>query len=379
MSPEERIALAILRLRHRQAFFGALALFAEHRLDPSVQTAATDGQYVIFNPVFVDGLRDAELQAVLVHELLHAALLHCPRRGERDGFLWNIAADIVVNGILRNEPGLTLPMGACVDANLENYEVEEVYELLRDRVRPPEMKWIGEDLLPPCFVARKESHDGGDGGLQREFAAQQAHWKQAWQQASTLLEASGLGRLPSGLQRNLEALTSPQLDWRSLLWRFLVRTPVDFSGFDRRLIGRGLYLEALEGETISVQIAVDTSGSVSSRDLALFLSEVRGIVRLYPHLKAGLFYADCSLHGPFAFDDDSLAQPECGGGTSFEPFFEHVRQHTDPCDNTLLIYLTDGYGSFPSFTPEQTVLWVVTPGGLPTSDFPFGEVARLRD
>jgi predicted metal-dependent peptidase len=154
---------------------------------------------------------------------------------------------------------------------------------------------------------------------------------------------------------------------------------VDFAGFDRRFIGHGMYLEALEGESISVRIAVDTSGSVDSGVLSRFLTEVHEIVRMYPHLEAELFYADTRLYGPFELNPGAIEKPKGGGGTSFEPFFEHFRDSGTPGETTLLIYLTDGYGSFPNFIPEQPALWVVTPGGLPSSEFPFGEVARLRD
>lgn len=104
MNAADKIAVSILRIRHRQPFFGVLALFAEHRLDASVPTAATDGRVVLFNPEFAGTLCEAELDAVMVHELLHAALLHCSRRGERDPHVWNIAADIVVNGSSGTNP-----------------------------------------------------------------------------------------------------------------------------------------------------------------------------------------------------------------------------------------------------------------------------------
>ena len=41
------------------------------------------------------------------------------------------------------------------------------------------------------------------------------------------------------------------------------------------------------------------------------------------------------------------------------------------------VYLTDGYGYFPSETPKQSTLWVISPGGLP-SPFRFCENARLK-
>jgi predicted metal-dependent peptidase len=47
-------------------------------------------------------------------------------------------------------------------------------------------------------------------------------------------------------------------------------------------------------------------------------------------------------------------------------------------DPAVLVYLTDGFGSFPKKAPDQPVLWVVTPGGLTSENFPFGSVVRLR-
>jgi predicted metal-dependent peptidase len=46
-------------------------------------------------------------------------------------------------------------------------------------------------------------------------------------------------------------------------------------------------------------------------------------------------------------------------------------------NHAVLVYLTDGFGSFPKKTPEHPVLWVVTPGGLASKHFPFGTIARL--
>lgn len=368
MDLEDKLSACILRVRTRLPFFGALALFLRHGFDDRVPTAGTDGKEVLFNPDFARALTSAELDAVMVHELLHAALLHVPRRGDRDPLTWNIAADIVVNGIIRQEKGLTLPANPCIDPELEHYEVEEVYQLLLTAPQNRAITWIGQDLAP------------GEDGLtlpEDERRAMEAHWKKAWQEASVMVETLGHGTLPAEMRRHLAAITDPLLDWRSLLWRHLVRTPVDFTGFDRRFIGSGLYLEALEGETVAARIAVDTSGSVNPAELAQFLAEVREILRLYPQIDAQLFYADAALHGPFDASDESLSNPIGGGGTSFVPFFDRMRKETDSSGTMVLIYLTDGYGTFPRQPPEHPVLWVVTPGGLTSNKFPFGSVARL--
>jgi predicted metal-dependent peptidase len=35
------------------------------------------------------------------------------------------------------------------------------------------------------------------------------------------------------------------------------------------------------------------------------------------------------------------------------------------------IRITDGFGSFPKKAPDHPTLWVVTPGGLTSENFPF--------
>src|SRR5437764_1348702 len=106
---ERQISAAIIQLRLRSPFFATLALFA--RILPSQEhpTAATDGRDIFINPRFWNGLTPAERLGLLAHEVLHAALLHVPRRGKRNPLIWNIAADIVVNGIVLAQEGFALP------------------------------------------------------------------------------------------------------------------------------------------------------------------------------------------------------------------------------------------------------------------------------
>jgi len=71
--------------------------------------------------------------------------------------------------------------------------------------------------------------------------------------------------------------------------------------------------------------------------------------------------------------------PIGGGGTRFEPFFEHVESVSTALGEHVLLYLTDGHGSFPAEAPSAPVLWIVPPGGAPDEAFPFGSVVRLLD
>lgn len=65
-----------------------------------VQTMATDGKSLMFNPKFVLELPIEHLKFSILHEILHCVMRHPSRRGNRDPEIWNIATDLVVNGIL---------------------------------------------------------------------------------------------------------------------------------------------------------------------------------------------------------------------------------------------------------------------------------------
>lgn len=364
-----QISAAIIQLRMHSPFFATLALFARIIPDPRYQTAATDGRDVFIGPSFWKGLSPAERLGLLIHEILHAALLHVPRRGLRDPLLWNIAADIVVNGIILAQEGFALPAGHLRNQQLEHLSVEEIYHQLNSQ---PDL----QKMLQLLYADLLESPEGPPSP--DAYTALEQYWRQALQQAKTLVEMAGHGNLPAGLEREITHLSPSQLDWRSYLWRFLVQTPVDFLGFDRRFIGQGLYLDTLAGEKLRVFLAVDTSGSIVNQEIALFLGEVQAILGAYPHLEATLYYADATCYGPYELTEAmEIPPPKGGGGTDFRPFFQAIESGFDEPHKGLCIYLTDGYGTFPSDAPSLPVLWVLSPGGIRVDQVPFGEAVRL--
>jgi predicted metal-dependent peptidase len=382
------ISAALMRICQRNAFFATLALHAKIEINDKVPTAATDGMTIFVNPDFFAKMSIAQQEGVLLHEVLHAAMLHVQRRNKsRDPMLWNIAADIVVNGIVLSE-GYELPEGGVIDRALEHFSVEEVYELkARQQEQQEQPQMMEVDLLDEAPNA-----DGGDSQQEgkKENENQkpkpklkqdevEGHWRSALQQAKMVAESAFAGKVPGGIKRELERVTLPQLDWRSYLWRYLVQTPTDFGNFDRRFIGDGTYLETLDSENVRVAVCVDTSGSIDTQALMTLVAEVRAILEAYPHLKCDLYYADTEVHGPFSLAPRAeLPEPIGGGGTDFRPFFDKLESAFDPWAPTVAVYLTDGYGSFPERVPQISTLWVVTAGGLPLTAFPFGERGQGR-
>lgn len=358
-----QISRALIRLRTASPFFATLALFSDIQPRWDVPTAATDGQHIYVNPNFWAPLKPDEQVGLILHEVLHAALLHVLRRGAREAFRWNVAADIVVNGMISEQGEFTLPASAIRSPQLEHLSVEEVYEQLDGQAMTVEL-----DLLDP-----QTGTDSPEGAAEREAIA--SHWRFALNQAQVIARMQG--KMPAHLTRELEALDPSRLDWQAMLWRFLVRTPTDFQGFDRRFIGRGLYLEALEGESLRVNVAIDTSGSIGPQALQQFANEIEGILRAYPQTICDLYYADADIYGPYEITADRpLPKPRGGGGTDFRPFFEAIAAHGER-EQQVCVYFTDGFGTFPDQAPFVPVLWVLTAGSIPSEQVPFGETVRF--
>jgi predicted metal-dependent peptidase len=396
-SVAQSITGSILRLRLKSPFFATLAMHARFVERADIPTAATDGRDVFYNAEFLGSLSLGELDGVLLHEVLHAALGHVTRRGNRNPHRWNIAADIVVNGLI-DEQGIELPGMAMRDPNLCGYSVEEVYTLLPADQSKQE---VDADLLepPPGPPSRGNgtgaADEDGDGsgndgeGPKRatsrpsinDAKSLERHWRAAASQAASVARGSGKGDLPAGIERAFALRDFPKLDWRSVLWRFMANTATDFATFDRRYMYQGLYLETLEDQNLRVVVCVDTSGSINEELISTLMTEVQGVLRAYPGLSCTLFFADAELYGPFVIaSEGELPAAQGGGGTDFRPLFD--RLESDPPGGeppSVCIYMTDGFGDFPATEPRFPVLWAIVPGGLDEESFPFGEAVRLVD
>lgn len=373
---EDRISAAQLRLRINHPFFATLALFAKIEVSENIETAATDGKSLFFNETYIASLSNDEFDGLMIHEILHMALLHVNRKQSRDSYRWNYACDIVVNGMITNI-GLSLPSGALRDLDLEKLSAEEIYDRLPEDIHS--FNKINVDLLPSDM-------DSVLSDLNKQKTKLDTYWNNAREQASIVLEKlieSGKynGNHPLGMNREWQTVKEPEIDWRTTLWKYMVSTPVDYAGFDRRFVGKGIYLDSLYEETVNIAICVDTSASIDNSELKQFSSEIRSILNSYPHLFCDLYFADSELYGPYDISNiDDIPIAKGGGGTSFSPFFS-VLSKSDELERAtskyvMAIYFTDGFANFPS-EPDLPVLWVITKCGLSPSYFPFGVVTRL--
>ena len=381
---EEIIQKCILQVRRECSFFGSLMLFAQIETTKKLPTAATDGRKIFFNEEFLYSLSSKEQNALMLHEVLHMALLHVTRRQNRDPYIWNIAADIVVNDLIERNTSFPLPQGAITDTRFQDKSVEYIYEALLKSKK--EYKLVINDILQPG----NSEHSEGDTNLSEPLSQEEADEIESfWKDKMEILKNSsehnlsnGKGSLPAGIEQEISTILEPEVDWRHALWKYVGKTPADFDDLDRRFIYKGLYLESLLTEAVEVSVCIDTSGSVSDGLLMQFAGELKGILRSYPNVKCSLFFADTDLAGPYEIDRIEQMPKAIGrGGTSFVPFFDYLRKNGEENsllgNNKLSIYFTDGYGDFPQQEPDNPTMWLVCKDGLETNGFPFGEVVRI--
>lgn len=146
-NPQGKINSAIGVLLNEQPFLGYLALNLTPVAEQDGALARTDGEHLFYSEQAIDRMPLEEVAGLVGHEALHCGLFHLWRRGEREPKRWNIAADIVTNGLLATlmTPRIRLPDGGLRDKALERLSTEEVYDRLpRQRTKKPNQTKNGE-------------------------------------------------------------------------------------------------------------------------------------------------------------------------------------------------------------------------------------------
>jgi len=193
--------------------------------------------------------------------------------------------------------------------------------------------------------------------------------------------AKMVGKVPAGIERHVEAVLKPKIDWRKVLRDLILpMIPQDYTYLkpSRRGLSTGVYLPSIAKDRyLEALVAVDTSGSISGQELNQFLSEIQWIARNFPAFRMTLLSIDADIHDKIELrcfaDVQKITGLRGGGGTDFRPVFDYAVKHR----KRLIIFFTDGFGTFPERSPNIKTIWVVSPNGAPSKNFPFGKVIRI--
>ncbi len=371
------IVAARVKLLLEKPFFGTLATRLIMKDASSwCKTAATDGRHLYYNREFIKGLSQAQLLFLVGHEVLHCVYDHLGRRGQRDPKIWNMANDYIVNFTLTKEGVGKMPEGGLYDDKYTDLMAsEEVYEILKKNSVTIKMP-LDEHLLGPGDSPDDEDGDGDDDGkggsgskpgsgkgktvdvtvmgkdgppklTEEDLQKIRNEIRAATIQAA---QTVGAGKVPAGVKRMIDELTSPKMDWRSLLDSHIKSSQKDdytFTKINRRSWSLGAFLPGQEYlDTINIAISIDTSGSMTDEMLRDFLGEVKGIMETFQDFKLWLWTFDTQVYNPVQFNSSNVHDiltydPKGGGGTLFEANWEFMKEQG--IEPERFVMFTDGY------------------------------------
>ena len=332
---------------------------------PSAHTMGVDKYWrVYYCPQIIEKWSIPAISKVLYHELGHSLRKHFRRCEAINGnpVLWNLAGDAEINDNLKAE-GFNVtdnePFPLILPENFEMPEgllAEEYYRKI-------------EKIKGTC-----EGTCGGGSGvhghnepwelepdkdciteIEGELIRQQV--------AKKIIEDKSVGTIPKHWKRWAEKRLIPQIKWQNEIKSVIGNAIHHISGLvdfnykrpSRRqwLMSGDFILPGFHKPVPEVVFQVDTSGSMSNKDLGQCLVEIAGAVR-FLRVPVKIFSVDTATSEVKKVFNRSQVQLYGGGGTDMGKGIDLVEKMKPRPD--LLIILTDGETPWPEKAPSFKVI-----------------------
>jgi predicted metal-dependent peptidase len=354
---------------------------------------------LIYDPIFVNGLKDTELTYVMYHEILHLVLHHCTTRNYDDRELANIAHDLAVNELVPTDSQSCMkPMkdgklfglfvselkksGMYSDIK-EMQSAEWYYNYLKQKAKENESK-NGKDPGKEDGEGQgqgqgkgdnkdKDNNKGGGSGkgvkpdLKSSFD-KHGEWKEdeigdekIRAKVHEISKSDTWGNIESSAKELILAAQTRRINWRNLLRQFYGNMAWHEKEATRKRPNRRTGLIHPGNRKIHVDrhlVVADTSGSTQGL-LPQFLSVINEMTEYFP---IDFMQCDCGIKElPKPFDRKRKEYTFTGlGGTDFQPIIDIVNERR----YKSVVILTDG--AAPECTqPKARVVWVLPEGMKP--------------
>ncbi len=410
-------------------FMGLVKMIDETTPTMAVSLRGKNSLFLLVNPEFWESMTPEHRYGVVKHEILHILFKHLFMTHQfGNKYVFNLAADILVNQYISENQ---LPKGAILlemfpDLNLEREQtVKHYYDKLMKFIQ--EQQAIDEQYADlqqeegqknqedqnqqdqnnnqknESQQDQKESDQNNSGRPYNEswenlkpylnpmHSAQKQH--EFWELVKNLPKAErdliegGLndyikgtverlksyGNLPAGIQDYIDkllALMKPNINWKRALRLFTENATTTY--LNNTLKRPSKRYGTVPGIKIKrrqkLLVAVDTSGSVSEKDLKEFFSEMYHIWRE----QAEIIVVECDTEIQHVYQYTGK-MPEFvhgRGGTDFNAPIQYANEKVKP---DAIIYFTDGYAPIPSVPSRYPILWMMCTTGLSEDDDQFFE------
>jgi len=385
------------------ALYSGVMLMGTSTVSDDCPTAYTDGVNKVYGRKFLENIdTDPKVRGLILHENLHIALKHNVfgrNMFNENRKMANLAADFVANDIIYTITDkiegdkllVELPDGAVHDEMFRNWSMREVYLYLKQHAKPkPKQGGKGKPCKNPSSertkdkgdddgdewdtvevngktydVSQSDEHDFGD------ITAEQG--KEISDNIDRALREGGLlaGRMGGKVPRCIDELLKPKIDWRDELREFVTTSMSGKDEFtwrkmNKRHLANDMYLPSIESETVGeLIIGIDTSGSIGSKEITEFATELTSICNVVQPEKVRILWWDTMVHGEQIFKPDeydrlaSLLKPLGGGGTYVSCVSEYINQKTIKAECAIIF--TDGYLEHDiKWDIKMPTLWMIT-------------------
>lgn len=372
--------------------------------------AVTDNRIQLsYNPEFVDKLTRPELEGVLFHEILHVLHKFHDRLGSRQHDIFNVAQDACINEIVAktNIGGKTLmlPEGGVRMKPIydDGYEGEEISEAVYDFL------YEHADKITIEMPGMPQDGDGGSGDPNEKGSSQsrgkgklpekdsdgkrilrttdnhEDHRalteveKAAIEEIVNNARTRSFGTMSGNATSAIKELTqAKKIPWRKklamLLSRYVNEPGSIYENTWSKRNRRGLPLPGIRKQSKKLVISIDTSGSVSDKDLSLFFGQIEKLVKDYSALT--IIEWDTKVHRAYKYNkgDWKKIKPHGRGGTVIDDLYQYV--NTNYKNTSLLINFTDGYFGWDFENFGIPTVWALVNNNMKP---PFGKVVYVTD
>ena len=391
----DQLAKASKELMLKEPFYGMFLIMLNKQWNNKVPTAGVSlngiNYQLYINEEYWENLTLVERVELLKHEILHIGFFHLTDFDHLSNKeIANIAHDLEINQFLNRD---NLPPGGMFldlfpELNLLPKQGSKYYydKLMQGKQNPGQCPNL--DKLMEAMACSGDQEGEGQGEIELDVNGKPKRVKlpnhDTWEEFENLDEATkkliktqtehilkevadqvekSRGNIPGEFVEILQRITQldpPRFNWRGYLRRFIggsIKTTTKMSRHKpnfRFLDNPGIKNK----QKRHILVALDTSGSVSTKELEEFMHEMHHINRTGTDIT--LIECDTAISYIGKFDPKKDVKIHGRGGSSFVPVTDYYDQNWKKYN--CLIYFTDGEASAPEKC-RGPVLWAISTNG----------------
>jgi len=395
-----KLQQAITALIFSESFYGHLISKMRISKSDKVPTAGvfiTDKINLVYNEKWIEDLELIDIVKVLKHECGHILQEHIPR-AKRIGVTsqelhkrFNLATDVTINvndlvptvekiGGVTVESLNKMMQQMIEEANNKDKTKRSFTPMIPDQIAEYYYNRINQFADENPDLLSQGSGDLGD-TMDDHSTWEQSEGNEELQKEVTrqvvndsVKLAGGIGNVPKEVASAVTEMNKSQVNWKQQLRQFFVNTLNSSRLATRKRRNRryGIIQPGFKKKPeLHLGLCVDTSGSISDKELSTFWGEIASI---HGHgVSITIIEADCVVQNVYEFDPKKTPEFKGRGGTAYSPAIQKaIELKVDG-----IIYCGDFDSADTPENPKKPFLWVGVRNSPPPAT--FGKVIYLEN